>query len=114
MDETRQRLLDTAGEVFAEKGFQAATVRQICGMAGVNIAAINYHFGDKERLYIEAVKHAHCVQNAPDEHAWPPGTPPRRNRNLFKRPDEWTGLRRDPHVHEPDGTLGSERGGAGR
>jgi AcrR family transcriptional regulator len=57
-DETQQRLLDTAGQIFAEKGFEGATVREICQRAGVNIAAVNYYFRDKERLYIEAVKQA--------------------------------------------------------
>src|SRR3954463_2991584 len=53
---TRKRLLEAAGEVFAEKGFKAATVRDICARAGANVAAINYHFGDKEGLYGEVVK----------------------------------------------------------
>ena len=48
---TRQHLLEAAGQVFAEVGFRAATVREICERAGANIAAVNYHFGDKERLY---------------------------------------------------------------
>jgi len=52
--ETRQRLLDAAGAVFAEKGFAHATVREICKKAGANIAAVNYHFGNKQKLY-EAV-----------------------------------------------------------
>jgi TetR/AcrR family transcriptional regulator, regulator of cefoperazone and chloramphenicol sensitivity len=62
MDDTRQKLIDVAGQTFSEKGFEATTVREVCQLAGVNIAAIHYHFGDKERLYIEAVKHAHCQQ----------------------------------------------------
>ncbi len=53
---TEQRLLDAAGEVFAEFGYRAATVRQICEKAGANIAAINYHFGDKERLYLAVLR----------------------------------------------------------
>jgi AcrR family transcriptional regulator len=48
---TRQHLLEAAGQVFADAGFRAATVREICERAGANIAAVNYHFGDKEQLY---------------------------------------------------------------
>jgi AcrR family transcriptional regulator len=58
-DETRQQLLEAAGEVFAEAGFRNATVREICRRAGANIAAVNYHFGDKEQLYKELLSYAH-------------------------------------------------------
>ena len=51
--ETRQRLLDAAGFVFAARGFRDATVREICAKAGANLAAVNYHFGDKASLYRE-------------------------------------------------------------
>lgn len=57
--EPRQRLLLAAEEIFAEKGFASATIREITDRAGANVAAINYYFGDKERLYIEAVRFAH-------------------------------------------------------
>ncbi|MEC7695791.1 MAG: CerR family C-terminal domain-containing protein [Planctomycetota bacterium] len=57
-DSTRERILQAAGEQFANDGFAQATIRAICCKAGVNLAAANYYFGDKERLYIEAVKHA--------------------------------------------------------
>ena len=73
---TRERLLETAGEIFAEKGFKGATVREIIDRAGVNIAAVNYYFRDKERLYIEAVKHAACGEPEAPRLEWPPGTAP--------------------------------------
>src|SRR5271156_4255485 len=59
LDETRHQLLEAAGEVFADVGFRDATVREICRRAGANIAAINYHFGDKETLYLEVLHYAH-------------------------------------------------------
>ncbi len=55
---TRQRLLETAGEVFAEQGYRNATIREICRRAKSNVAAINYHFGDKENLYAEVLRYA--------------------------------------------------------
>ncbi len=56
-DPTRERLLEAAGEVFAEYGFRQATVREMCRRAGANVAAVNYHFGGKERLYAETLKY---------------------------------------------------------
>src|SRR3954469_23843081 len=66
-DTTRDRLLEAAGEEFAEKGFDAARVRTICERAGANIAAVNYHFGDKEQLYVQTILDAHQCGFAAEE-----------------------------------------------
>ena len=76
VDDTRHRLLEAAGEIFAEKGFQKATVREICDRAAANIAAVNYHFRDKDRLYVEVIQHAHHCGTEDPLPEWPPGTAP--------------------------------------
>jgi len=48
--ETKQRILAAALTIFAEQGYNAATLREITSAAGVNIAAVNYHFGSKQAL----------------------------------------------------------------
>jgi AcrR family transcriptional regulator len=58
--ETRDRLLETAGAVFAERGFRNATIRDICKRARTNIAAVNYHFRGKEQLYSAVLSHAYA------------------------------------------------------
>lgn len=79
MDDTKLRLINAAGPIFARKGFEAASVREICQQAGANIAAVNYHFSDKQRLYVACLEHAQCShdrESIPAE--WPPGYPPRQ------------------------------------
>ena len=56
--ETRQNLLVAAGEIFARKGFREATIAEICRQATANTAAINYHFGSKDALYVESWRYA--------------------------------------------------------
>ena len=52
---TRARILDAAAPVFAEHGFAGASTRTLAAAAGVNIATLAYHFGDKEGLYAAVV-----------------------------------------------------------
>lgn len=56
---TKEKILNVAGPVFAEKGFQRTTVRELCEKASVNVASINYYFGDKQNLYSEVIRQAH-------------------------------------------------------
>ena len=84
--ETKDKVLLAAGPIFAEKGFRDATVREICQSAGVNLASVNYHFGDKEQLYIAAVRRAAALrqQHAPMPD-WPEGTTPEAKLRDFIR-----------------------------
>ena len=56
--ETRDRLLGAAARLFATRGFKRVTVRDICRNARANVAAVNYHFGDKLGLYREVLQTA--------------------------------------------------------
>ena len=56
--ETRDRLLKAAERLFADRGFKKVTVRDICRAARANVAAVNYHFGDKLGLYREVLQSA--------------------------------------------------------
>jgi AcrR family transcriptional regulator len=67
--ETRQRVLEAAARLFAERGFKKVTVRDICGMAHANVAAVNYHFGDKLGLYREVLQAAIDVMRRTSEAA---------------------------------------------
>ncbi|EDY80817.1 transcriptional regulator, TetR family protein [Verrucomicrobiia bacterium DG1235] len=56
MNKTQIKLIDAAEREFAEHGFHGASIRDITSRAGANIAAVNYHFGSKETLFIEMVR----------------------------------------------------------
>ena len=88
-DPTREKLLDVAGRIFADRGYRAATIREICLAAGANVAAVNYHFGDKMGTLHRSCttirprrpdrRHPHCPRssraagrNPPRRHPRPP------------------------------------------
>jgi AcrR family transcriptional regulator len=52
---TRERLLDAAARLFAEKGFHAVSVRDVTRRARANLASVGYHFGSKEQLFVDAL-----------------------------------------------------------
>ena len=85
--ETRERLMTAAGEVFAEQGYRNTTVREICQRAGANVAAVNYHFGDKERLYAEVIRDAHraAMTKYPSDLGLAPGASAEQRLHAFVR-----------------------------
>lgn len=56
---TRSKLLEAAGVIFADKGYDRATAKEIARQAETNAAAVNYHFGGVEALYEEVLALAH-------------------------------------------------------
>jgi len=115
--ETRRHLLEAAGEVFAEYGFRNATVRAICRRADANLAAVNYHFGDKETLYAEVLRYAHAraLAKFPLLLDLGPDAPPREKLRAFvksfllrtfdKGPNSWHGKLMSREMIEPTAAL---------
>ena len=84
VDDTKQRLLAAAGQIFADKGFEAASIREICHQAEANLAAVHYHFGDKRQLYVAAVRVAQCAQvDAIPFPEWPSDMPAQARLRAF-------------------------------
>ena len=81
--ETRTRLIQAAGDVFGELGYEAATIRDISTRAGANIAAINYHFRDKLGLYTETLKTAIAAQSIHESLTRFTSMPPEQGLSLF-------------------------------
>jgi len=115
--ETRRQLLEAAGQVFAEAGFRDATVREICRRAGANVAAVNYHFGDKETLYVEVLRYAHgkALEKYPPLLDVGAGAPPEKKLRAFvlslllrifdRGPDAWRGRLISREMIEPSPAL---------
>lgn len=118
-DATRRQLLEAAGEVFADAGFREATVRAICQRAGANVAAINYHFGDKETLYREVLSYGHgkglekyplllnVAENAPAEKRLHAFIYSMLQRIFDKDPKSWQGRLMAREMIEPSAALDS-------
>lgn len=116
---TRQQILEAAGEVFAEAGFRNATVREICNRAKVNIAAVNYHFGDKEKLYAEVLRYSQqkCMEKYPPFLDVGPAAPPEERLQAFilsfllriydKGPIAWHGKLMSREMVDPTAALDS-------
>jgi AcrR family transcriptional regulator len=113
---TRDALLHAAGRIFAEQGFRAATIRDICQAASANVAAVNYHFGDKDHLYLEALRLAHRDANAhfplgQDDPALPADERLRRFIEAFlqrlssRGPDSWMSKIMSREMVEPTEAL---------
>lgn len=85
--QTRQMLIEAGGAVFAEVGFHNATVREICRRAGANIAAVNYHFGDKDALYREVLAYfqGRALQKYPLDLGVQPDAPAAERLRAFVR-----------------------------
>lgn len=82
---TKEKLLRHAAEVFLEHGYRNTTVRTIAERAGVNAALINYHYGDKETLYLEVVRFwaQDAFQNYPFDFLDDPGADPAEKVKCF-------------------------------
>lgn len=68
--EVKQRLLETGIRVFAIRGYEGATVREMCSMAGSNIASINYYFGDKRDFYHSVCEYSRLLYHKAIVDTW--------------------------------------------
>lgn len=59
--ETKRRLIEAAGNVFAEHGYERSTIKEITALADASMAAINYHFSDKLELYSQVIRYAQAT-----------------------------------------------------
>ncbi|MCA6454520.1 MAG: helix-turn-helix transcriptional regulator, partial [Chitinophagaceae bacterium] len=57
LSDKKQHILNAAIELFAEKGFEGSSIRDLAARADVNVAMVNYYFGSKEKLFETIVEH---------------------------------------------------------
>jgi AcrR family transcriptional regulator len=86
-EDIKTRLIEVAGEAFASKGYDSVGVREICQKAEANVAAVNYHFGDKRGLYRACLQHAQsCRVEGLAQPTWPESyTPADKLRTFIRR-----------------------------
>ena len=112
--DTRQRVLDAACRVFVTRGYRDATIAQICEKARTNIAAVNYHFGGKRKLYVEVWHHLfhESIKAYPPDGGVPASAPPEERlrgrigaviHRVFKPDNEFAILEKE--FAEPTGLL---------
>ncbi len=118
-EQTKRKLLQAGGQVFAKKGFRRATVRDICLRAEVNVACIAYHFGGKAGLYESVLNEAHdeALRRFPTDMGLPPEAPVRDRlkayihsfllRLLGQGRSAWHGRILNWELIEPTEVLGS-------
>jgi len=70
---TKDKIIEVAHKLFADKGFNGASIREIAKEASVNIAAINYHFGNKESLYSATISNCMFKMRSDLENIYHPG-----------------------------------------
>ena len=87
LDGPKERILMAASEVFAEQGFAHGTTREIAKRAGANIAAISYHFGSKEQLYLFVLNYwkRKAFEKIPIDRMRDESIPPEERLRLFVR-----------------------------
>lgn len=68
-EETKARIIEAAGRLFAERGFSEVTSKEICEAAGTNLTAVNYHFGSREGLYLRVLEMMHEHFSDPELYA---------------------------------------------
>jgi AcrR family transcriptional regulator len=87
MSETKRRIVEAAGEIFADLGYEHATIRAISERASVNVAAINYHFGGKKNLYLAVLRffRGRAFEKYPFDPAEFASSPPEERLRVFVR-----------------------------